>query len=130
MATAPAWPSGDACIRRALADEGGHLFVHERGYTLHLGGNGTLRGYDTGPFKAAYVAAGLPVIDTRMLDPSVVFRLAAHSPMAAVARAPDPPPWTPFTWAPLRHLAGIYRAAGVEVLNLDGDGADMPEVAA
>jgi hypothetical protein len=130
MAAASAWPGGDAHIRRALADEGGRLFVYERGYTLHLGDNGTLRGYDTGPFKATCLAAGLPVIDTRMLDPSVAFRLAVQSPIAAVARAPDPPPWTPFTWAPLRHLAGIYRAAGAEVLNLDGDGADMAEVAA
>ena len=130
MAAAPAWPGCDAHIRHALANEGRHLFVHERGYTLHLGGNGTLRGYDIGPFKAVCVAVGLPVIDTRMLDPLIAFHLAVHSPMVAVARAPDPPPWTPFTWAPLRHLAAIYRAAGAEVLNFDGDGVDTAEVAA
>jgi len=40
--------------------------------------------------------------------------------MVAIARPADPPPWTPFTWAPLWHIATIYRAAGAEVLNLPG----------
>ena len=116
------WPWGDhaACIRRALAAEAGHLYVHERGYTLHFQGNGIISDYAIAPFKAACAVAGLPVIDTRMLDPREALRLAIHSPMVAVARPADPPPWTPFTWAPLWHVAAIYRAAGAEVLNLPG----------
>lgn len=117
------WPWMDVqatCIGCALAAEGGHLYVHERGYTLRFGHNGLMRGYAIAPFRAACVVAGLPVIDTRMLDPGEALRLAIHSPMVAIARPADPPPWTPFTWAPLWHVGALYRAAGAEVLNLPG----------
>ena len=82
------WPWGDhaACIRRALAAEAGHLYVHERGCTLHFEGNGTISGYAVAPFKAACAVAGLPVIDTRMLDPRQALRLAIHSPMTCSRR--------------------------------------------
>ncbi len=75
-----------ACIRRALATEAGHLYVHQRGYTLRFGDNGFVRGYAIAPFKAACVVAGLPVIDTRMLEPWEVLRLDDLSAMRACGR--------------------------------------------
>jgi len=130
MRVASGWLRTDAdAIGNALATEGGHLFVHDRGYTLHLEGGATLGGFRIEAFKAACVAAGLPVIDTRTLDPVTAFRLAARTPMVAIARPANPPPWTGTTWAPLRDAARLFRAGGAEVLNLDLDGADAPEVA-
>ena len=113
------WPKDDAgTIRRALAVEGGHLIVREGSYTLAFGRGARLSGYAIERFKAACVAAGLPVIDTRMLASEVAFRLAASSAMIAVGEAGDPPPWDSITWAPLWHVASLYRAAGAEVSNL------------
>ena len=108
----------DACIRRAPAFEGGHLFVHAGGYTLYHAPGCTLSGYAVEAFKARCVAAGLVVIDTRALDPGVAFRLAADTPMVAGSYPADPAPWTGTDWAPLRDVAALYRAAGADVSNL------------
>jgi hypothetical protein len=83
-----------ACIGCAIATEGGHLYVHERGYTLRFGSNGFVGGYAIAPFRAACVVAGLPVIDTRMLEPWEVLRLAIHSPMCATPSRPRCGRWT------------------------------------
>ena len=110
--------SDDAYTHRALAFEGGHLFVHAGGYTLYHAPGCTLSGYAIEAFKAWCTAAGLVVIDTRALDPGVAFRLAADTPMAAGSYPADPPPWTGTSWAPLRDVAALYRTAGAEVSNL------------
>lgn len=57
---------GDA-IARALATQGGHLFTGRGGFSLHYE-NGWLSGYDCETVKAAAIAAGLPVIDSRKVD--------------------------------------------------------------
>ena len=119
MGAVPVRPKDDAdTISRALAVEGGYLIVHEGSYTLAFGHGARLTGYAVERLEAACIAAGLPVIDTRMLAPGAAFRLAAGSPMIAVNEASDPPPWDSITWAHLRHVAGLYRAAGAEVSNL------------
>ncbi len=130
MRVASGWLRTDAdAIRNALATEGGHLLVEARSYTLHLEGGATLSGFRIEAFKAACVAAGLPVIDTRTLDPVAAFLLVGRTPMVAINRPADPPPWTATTWASLRDTARLFRTGGAKVLNLDGDGNDVPEVA-
>ena len=119
MRVASGWLRTDADhIRNALATEGGHLLVEHRSYTLLLEGGAWLGGYDLEPFKAACVAAGLPVIDVRPLDRASAFRLVGRTPMVAVGHPADDPPWTGETWAPLREVARLFRAGGAEVLNL------------
>ena len=70
--------------------------------------------------KSACIAAGLPVIDSRNLDFDTVWDLAWRSPMIAVGEPTSPEPWGGFSFAPLAHVAALYRAVGAEVINLPG----------
>jgi hypothetical protein len=113
------WPEDDAeRIRRALATEGGHLGISRGGFALYYGRGSTLSGYDVEPMKAACVAAGLPSIDSRMIDFDTALDLAVRGPMIAVGEPPSPQPWHSLAYAPLTYVAGLYRAAGAEVINL------------
>lgn len=112
-------------IRRAMATTGGHLFIGPHGYTLHYAKGATLRGFDVGRMKRDCLLAGLPVIDARALDFEQAFALACRSPMIAVGEPPHRGPWRseseawgPLAHAPLSYVAGLYRAAGAEVMNL------------
>ena len=71
--------------------------------------------------KAACVAAGLPIIDSRMIDFNTAMDLAVKGPMIAVGEVPSPQPWHSLTYAPLTYVAGLYRTAGAEVVNLPDD---------
>jgi hypothetical protein len=82
----------DTYIARALATEGGHLSIGRGGFTLHFDWGARLSGYDCETIKAACIAAGLPVIDSRMVDFNVVARLAIGGPMIAVGEEPSVPP--------------------------------------
>ena len=119
MADASPWARDDAdAINRALAVDGGHLFVGEGGFTLAYQRGTTLSGCDVAPVKAACVAAGLPVIDSRGLRFETALHLAIHTPMIAVGEPADAQPWHAMAHAPLHHVAALYHAAGAEVANL------------
>lgn len=119
MADTLAWACDDAeRISRALTVDGAHLFVGQGRYTFYYALGTTLSGYDVIPMKAACIAAGLPVIDSRMLPFDTALHLAVHSPMIAVGEPPDAQPWHGWAHAPLRHVAALYHAAGAEVVNL------------
>jgi hypothetical protein len=109
----------DGYIARALATEGGHLSIGRGGFSLYYDRGAHLSGYDCEPVKGACIAAGLPVIDSRMVDFVIVARLAIDGPMIAVGEPPSMPPYHAFSYAPLAVVAAAYRAAGAEVLNLD-----------
>ena len=79
----------DIYISRALATEGGHLSIGRGGFSLYFGRGAHLSGYDCEPVKAACIAAGLPVIDSRMVDFAAVARLAIKGPMIAVGEPPS-----------------------------------------
>jgi hypothetical protein len=68
--------------------------------------------------KAACVAAGQPIIDSRMIDFVTAMDLAVNGPMIAIGEAPGPQPWHSLAYAPRTYVAGQYRAAGAEVINL------------
>jgi hypothetical protein len=68
--------------------------------------------------KACCIAAGLPIIDSRMVAFQDVVRLAVRGPMAAVGEEASPPPYHALSYAPLAVLANAYRAAGAEVFNI------------
>jgi len=106
---------GDA-IARALATRGGHLFIGRGGFSLHYE-NGWPSGYDCETVKAAAIAAGLPVIDSRNVDLGKVAELANRGPMVAVGRPADPLPWDPLSYAPLVAVAEAYAHAGADVRN-------------
>ena len=134
MSAAADWPKDDAeRIRRALATDGGHLGIGRGNYTLYYARGARLSGYDVERMKADCIAAGLPVIDSRQLDFGLAITLACRSPLIAVGEPPDPessrsdppegqaakrPEWHALAHAPLQHVAGLYRAAGAEVVNL------------
>jgi hypothetical protein len=107
----------DADITRALTTPGGHLNVGRGGFTLHAG-HTQLSGYNETIVKPAAIAAGLPVIDSRSVPFDIVAKLVVRGPMIAVNRAPDPPPWHAFAYAPLETVAAVYSKAGAEVFNL------------
>lgn len=109
----------DVYIVRALATEGGHLSIGRGGFSLYFGRGAHLSGYDCETVKAACIAAGLPVIDSRGVEFAAVARLAINGPMIAVGEPPSPPPYHAFACAPLALVAAAYRAAGAEVMNLD-----------
>jgi len=119
MADVSPWARDDAdAIERALAVDGGHLFVGEGGFTLAYQRGTTLSGYDVEPVRAACIAAGLPVIDSRCLGFDAALHLAIHTPMIAVGEPADAKPWHGLAHAPLHHVAALYHAAGAEVVNL------------
>jgi hypothetical protein len=111
----------DAYIARALATDGGHLSIGRGGFSLYFGRGAHLSGYDCETVKAACIAAGLPVIDSRMVEFATVARLAIQGPMIAVGEPPSAPPYHAFSYAPLAVVAAAYRAAGAEVRNLEPD---------
>lgn len=117
-------PGGDATqddaelIGRALATEGGHLSIGRYGTTLHYARGCALSGYDPDRLKAACLAAGLPVIDTRPVPIQHLAELALCAPLVAVGEPVDPQPWHALAKAPLAHVAALYRAAGAAALNL------------
>jgi len=124
----PAQRDYNEYIASTLRTEGGHLSIGRGGFTLYYARGATLSGYDCEPIKACCIAAGVPVIDSRMVAFEDVVRLAVRGPMAAVGEEPSPPPYHAFSYAPLVSLAGAYRAAGAEVFNIAGLAmAETPE---
>ncbi len=105
-------------ITSALQTEGGHLSVGRGGFILYFGRGGRLSGYDCDHIKACCIAAGLPVIDSRMVPFEDVVRLAVRGPMVAVGEEASPPPYHALSFAPLSAAAQAYRAAGAEVFNI------------
>jgi hypothetical protein len=109
----------DAYIVRALATAGGHLSIGRGGFSLYFGRGAHLSGYECETVKAACIAAGLPVIDSRDVEFAAVARLAINGPMIAVGEPPSPPPYHALAYAPIALVAAAYRAAGAEVVNVD-----------
>src|SRR5580693_6648501 len=89
----------DTYIARAVVTEGGHLSIGRGGFGLHFGRGAHLSGYDCEPVKAACIAAGLPVIDSRGVEFAAVARLAIDGPMIAVGEPPSPPPYHALAYA-------------------------------
>lgn len=108
----------DTYIARALDVRGGHLSIGRGGFSLYFGRGAHLSGHDIGPIKAACIAAGLPVLDSRMVPFDTVADLAIRGPLIAVGEEPSPAPWGAFSYAPLGHVAALYCAAGAEIFNL------------
>ena len=108
----------DQYITSALRTDGGHLSIGRGGVTLYYARGARLSGYDREQVKACCIAAGLPVIDSRLIAFEDVVRLAVRGPMAAVGEEANPPPYHALSYAPLSVLTGAYRAAGAEVFNI------------
>lgn len=113
-------------MEAAKQTPGGHLHIGRAGYTLHAASS-CLSGYDCDAVKSACIAAGLPVIDSRDIAMERAANLAVHGPMIAVDKAPDPPPWNAFSYAPLGVVAAAYREAGADIFNIAE--ADLDETA-
>lgn len=77
-----------------------------------------LSGYDCEAIKAQSIAAGPPVIDSRLVEFVAAAQLAVKGPLVAVGREPDPAPWHSLSYAPLSEVAAAYAAAGAEVWNI------------
>jgi hypothetical protein len=117
---------GDYIIS-ALHTEGGHLSIGRGGFTLYHERGARLIGYDCEPIKACCIAAGLPVIDSRVVAFEDVVRLAVRGPMVAVGEAASQPPYHALAYAPLRVVAQAYREAGAEVFNIPGPAGPAAE---
>ena len=126
MTAAPCWIGYDGTDRigSALAVSGGHLFIHEGGWTLYFARGCRMSAYNADQIKTACTAAGLPMTDTRGLDPDTAGSLAFRLPMIAVGTVPDPEPWHALSCAPLSHVAGLYHAIGAEITNAPVELAD------
>jgi hypothetical protein len=114
-------------ITNALQTEGGHLSVGRGGFALYFGRGARLSGYDSEHIKVCCIAAGLPVIDSRMVTLEDVVRLAVRGPMVAVGEEASPPPYHGLSFAPLRVVAQAYRAAGADVFSLADPAEPAPE---
>jgi hypothetical protein len=104
-------------VAEALATEGGHLAVGRGGATLFFGAGVSISSYDIEGIKEECIKAGLPVIDTRLVDFGVVARIAINGPLVAVGQEPDEPPYHALSRAPLAFVAEAYLAAGALVWN-------------
>jgi hypothetical protein len=122
----------DQYIASALRTDGGHLSIGRGGFSLHYAAGAHLSGYDCERVKACCIAAGLPVIDSRMVPFEDVVRLAVRGPMVAVGDRASPRPYHALSYAPLIEVANAYRAAGAEVYNIGNSATtDKPlEIAA
>lgn len=109
-------------LARTVATRGGHLSIGRGGFILHFE-HSRLSGYDSEIIKAAAIAAGLPVIDSRMVPFDLAAKLAIHGPMIAVNADPSLRPWHSLAFAPLAAVAAAYRKAGAEIINLPEDEA-------
>ena len=107
----------DEPIAKALATAGGHLSIGRGGFTLHYE-NSRLSGYDCDFIKQVAVAAGLSVIDSRLVPFELAAKLAVNGPMIAVNTEPSPRPWHALAYAPLSAVAAAYRKAGADVINI------------
>ncbi len=116
----PANGDYDGYITCALATEGGHLSIGRGGFTLWYARGCRLSGYEREVVKAAAIAAGLPVIDSRAVAFEVVAALAIGGPMVAVGEPASPAPWHSLSYAPLAYVVQAYREAGAEVFNIPG----------
>lgn len=96
-------PDYSADIASALASEGGHFSVGRGGFTFHYRYGVTLSGYVCDAIKAQSIAAGLPVIDSRLVDLGAALQLAVNGPLVAVSRESDPAPW---------HSLSMHRSGG------------------
>ena len=105
-------------IASALRTDGGHLSIGRGGFTLYYARGAQLSGYDCDEVKTCCIAAGLPVIDSRMVAFEDVARLAIRGPMAAVGEEASRPPYHALSYAPLAVIAETYAAAGAEVFNI------------
>jgi hypothetical protein len=114
-------------ITIALQTEGDHLSLGRGGFILWFGRGCRLGGYDCEHIKARCIAAGLPVIDSRMVPFQDVVRLAVRGPMVAVGEEASPQPYHALSFAPLRVVAQAYRAAGAEVFNLSDPAGPAPK---
>ena len=108
---------GDYIIS-SLQTEGGHLSIGRGGFILYFGRGSRLSGYDCEHIKVCCIAAGLPVIDSRIVAFEDVVRLAVRGPMVAVGEEASPPPYHALSFAPLCVVAQAYQAAGAEVFNI------------
>ena len=99
-------------IENALAVEGGHLFIGHNGNILHYADGSKWHGYDDDMMKAACIAAGLTVIDSRLVSFDSLCTVVFRGPMPAVERPPSPEPWHALSYAPLNHIVELYRAIG------------------
>lgn len=72
-------------IARALLTPGGHLAIGRGGYTLHYD-HSRLSGYDCDQMKAKAIAAGLPVIDSRLVPFGIVAKLGSPHHLFKIAR--------------------------------------------
>jgi hypothetical protein len=106
----------DETLAKALATPCGHLDIGRGGFALHYE-NSRLSGYDCDFIKWAAIAAGLPVIDSRMIS----FELAVSGPMNAVNGPAGRRPWHALSFAPLGAVAAVYRKAGAEVFHISED---------
>jgi hypothetical protein len=93
---------------------------HNGGSTLYFAHGARLSGYDCEQVKACCIAAGLPVIDSRMVPFEDIARLAVNGPMVAVGETASPPPYHALSYTLLAVLANAYRAAEAEVFNIAG----------
>ena len=104
-------------IALALATEGGHLAIGRGGATLFFASGASISSCDIEAIKEECIKAGLPVIDTRLVDFGVIARIAVSGPMVAVGVEPDEPPYHALSRAPLAFIAEAYLAAGAMVWN-------------
>src|ERR1700694_1178552 len=100
----PAQRDYDEYIASPPRTEGGHLSIVRGGCTLYYARGAPLSGYDCESIKACCIAAGVPVIDSRIVAFEDVVRLAVRGPMAAVGEEPSPPPYHAFSYVLLAAL--------------------------
>ena len=104
-------------IKEALAVEGAHLFIGHNGNILHYADGATWHSYDDDAMKAACIAAGLTVIDSRAVSFENLCTVVIRGPMPAIGRPPSAEPWHALSYVPLNHLEGLYRAIGAEIIH-------------
>lgn len=110
---------------RATIKNGGHLSYGRGGYTLSMGGGGSLSGYGESGTVAACVHLGIPFIDTRTIPDSKISK-TINLPM--ISCNPDAAPWGSMSYAPLEVVAAAYESLGATLHNIEPDYSRMDQI--
>lgn len=103
---------------RATIKNGGHLSYGRGGYTLSMGGGGSLSGYGESGTVAACIHLGIPFIDTRTIPDSKIGKTIS---LPMISSKPDAAPWGSMSYAPLEVVAAAYESLGAKLHNITPD---------
>ena len=111
-------------LRQTIKNKG-HISYGRGGWSLNMGGGGSVSGYgDSGTFAAA-LHVGIPFIDTRTIPDSKISKTIS---LPMISSKPDAAPWGSMSYAPLEVVAAAYETLGATLHNIKPDYSRIDQI--